>query len=107
MLAASPFSPTLVRAPRNEPEPEQSLIDTVEELKAAGLHGMEVHYSMYDEATVDWLADVARAYDLIPCGGSDYHHSGNSKEPLPGVNGPPMESDERLEEAARRLAAAR
>ncbi len=91
----------------NEPEPEQSLIETVEELKAAGLHGMEVHYSMYDEATVDWLADVARAYDLIPCGGSDYHHSGNSKEPLPGVNGPPMESVERLEEAARRLAAAR
>ena len=91
----------------NEPEPEQSLIDTVEELKAAGLHGMEVHYSMYDEATVDWLADVARAYDLIPGGGSDYHHSGNSKEPLPGVNGPPMESVERLEEAARRLAAAR
>ena len=91
----------------NEPEPEQSLIGTVEELKAAGLHGMEVHYSMYDEATVDWLADVARAYDLIPCGGSDYHHSGNAREPVPGVNGPPMESVERLEEAARRLAAAR
>ena len=88
----------------NEPEPEQSLIETVEELKAAGLHGMEVHYAMYDEATVDWLADVARAYDLIPCGGSDYHHSGNSREPLPGVNGPPMETVERLEEAARRLA---
>ena len=91
----------------NEPEPEQSLIETVEELKAAGLHGMEVHYSMYDEATVDWLADVARAYDLIPCGGSDYHHSGNSREPLPGVNGPPMETVERLEEAARRLASHR
>ncbi len=91
----------------NEPEPEQSLIETVEELKAAGLHGMEVHYSMYDEATVDWLADVARAYDLIPCGGSDYHHSGNSREPLPGVNGPPLESIERLEEAARQLAARR
>ena len=91
----------------NEPEPEQSLIETVEELKAAGLHGMEVHYAMYDEATVDWLADVARAYDLIPCGGSDYHHSGNSREPLPGVNGPPMETVERLEEAARQLASRR
>ena len=91
----------------NEPEPEQSLIETVEELKAAGLHGMEVHYAMYDEPTVDWLADVARAYDLIPCGGSDYHHSGNAREPLPGVNGPPMESLERLEEAARQLAARR
>lgn len=91
----------------NEPEPEQSLIETVEELKAAGLHGMEVHYAMYDEATVDWLADVARAYDLIPCGGSDYHHSGNSREPRPGVNGPPMETVERLEEAARQLAARR
>ena len=42
----------------NEPEPEQSLIETVEELKAAGLHGMEVHYAMYDAPTVDWLADV-------------------------------------------------
>ncbi len=91
----------------NESEPEQSLIETVEELKAAGLHGMEVHYAMYDEATVDWLADVARAYDLIPCGGSDYHHSGNSREPLPGVNGPPMETVERLEEAARLLASRR
>lgn len=91
----------------NEPEPEQSLIQTVEELKAAGLHGMEVHYAMYDEATVDWLADVARAYDLVPCGGSDYHHSGNSREPLPGVNGPPMETVERLEEAARLLASRR
>ena len=91
----------------NEPEPEQSLIETVEELKAAGLAGMEVHYAMYDAATVDWLADVARAYDLIPCGGSDYHHSGNSREPLPGVNGPPMATVERLEEAARRLAARR
>ncbi len=91
----------------NEPEPEQSLIETVEELKAAGLHGMEVHYAMYDEATVDWLADVARAYDLIPCGGSDYHHSGNSREPLPGINGPSMETVERLEEAARQLASRR
>ena len=89
-----------------EPEPEQSLIETVEELKAAGLHGMEVHYAMYDEATVDWLADLARAYDLIPCGGSDYHHSGNSREPLPGVNGPPMATVERLEAVARQLAAA-
>ena len=91
----------------NEPEPEQSLIETVEELKAAGLHGMEVHYAMYDAPTVDWLADVARAYDLIPCGGSDYHHSGNSREPLPGVNGPPLETVERLEEAARLLASRR
>ena len=91
----------------NEPEPEQSLIETVEELKAAGLHGMEVHYAMYDAATVDWLADVARAYDLIPCGGSDYHHSGNSREPLPGVNGPPMETVERLEESVRKLASRR
>ena len=88
-----------------EAEPEQSLIETVEELKAAGLHGMEVHYAMYDDATVDWLADLARAYDLIPCGGSDYHHSGNAREPLPGANGPPMETVERLEAAARQLAA--
>ena len=70
-------------------------------LAGAGLAGMEVHYAKYREDTIRQLARLAREYDLIPCGGSDYHGLGNSDECLPGENGPPMESVERLEAAAR------
>ncbi len=69
-------------------------------LAGAGLAGMEVHYAKYREDTIRQLARLAREYDLIPCGGSDYHGLGNSDECLPGENGPPMESVERLEAAA-------
>ena len=65
-----------------------------------GLAGMEVHYAKYREDTIRQLARLAREYDLIPCGGSDYHGLGNSDECLPGENGPPMDSVERLEAAA-------
>lgn len=79
------------------------LDDKVAELKAAGLMGMEVHYAMYSTETVAYLASVAERHGLIPCGGSDYHFLGNTGELLPGTVGPPMETVERLEEAARRL----
>ena len=69
-------------------------------LASAGLAGMEVHYAKYREDTIRQLARLAREYDLIPCGGSDYHGLGNSDECLPGENGPPRESVERLEAAA-------
>ena len=69
-------------------------------LAGAGLAGMEVHYAKYREDTIRQLARLAREYDLIPCGGSDYHGLGNSDECLPGENGPPMDSVERLEAAA-------
>ena len=70
-------------------------------LASAGLVGMEVHYAKYREDTIRQLARLAREYELIPCGGSDYHGLGNSDECLPGENGPPMESVERLEAAAQ------
>ena len=85
----------------------QDLDQKVEELKAAGLRGMEVHYAMYSPETVDYLLSVAHRHDLIPCGGSDYHGLGNSGELLPGLLGPPMETVERLEEAHRELLQAR
>ena len=69
-------------------------------LKQVGLLGMEVYYAQYDDDTVRHLARLAREYDLIPCGGSDYHGLGNSGEPLPGTLGPPEETIELLEEAA-------
>ena len=69
-------------------------------LKKAGLVGMEVYYAQYDDDTVRHLARLAKEYDLIPCGGSDYHGLGNSGEPLPGTLGPPEETIKLLETAA-------
>lgn len=69
-------------------------------LSGIGLAGMEVHYAKYRDDTVRQLGRLSREYGLIPCGGSDYHGMGNSDEGLPGDNGPPMDSVERLEAAA-------
>ncbi len=71
-------------------------------LKQVGLLGMEVYYAQYDDDTVRHLARLAREYDLIPCGGSDYHGLGNSGEPLPGTLGPPEETIRLLEQAAQK-----
>ncbi len=45
----------------------------VEELRAAGLRGLEVHYRAFDAPTVAGLAEVASELQLVPTGGSDYH----------------------------------
>ena len=52
-------------------------------LKAAGLVGMEVYYKDYDEEMIGRLAATARAHDLLPLGGSDYHalHGPGEREP--------------------------
>lgn len=73
----------------------------IADLAGIGLAGIEVHYAKYRDDTIRQLDRLARQYDLIPCGGSDYHGMGNSDECLPGGNGPPMDSVERLEAAAR------
>ena len=73
----------------------------VAQLKEAGLVGMEVHYAMYSEETIQRLLEVAKRHGLIPCGGSDYHGLGNTGEQEPGLLGPPMQSVERLMENSR------
>ncbi len=80
-------------------------LDTkVAHLKEAGLVGMEVHYAMYSEETIQRLLEVANRHGLIPCGGSDYHGLGNTGEQEPGLLGPPMDSVERLAGISRDLA---
>tara|TARA_B100000315_G_scaffold19969_1_gene17575 strand:+ start:97 stop:948 length:852 start_codon:yes stop_codon:yes gene_type:complete len=79
---------------------------TIAELKTAGLLGLEVHYAQFDADMIRKLERLAAQYDLIPCGGSDYHGLGNTGEPLPGTLGPPLSTVERLEEAAMKLARA-
>ena len=83
------------------------LDDTVQELKSAGLVGMEVFYAQYAEERIQELADVATRHGLLPCGGSDYHALGNPGEPLPGTMGPPLEVAERLGQLASKGARAK
>ena len=65
-------------------------------MKQAGLAGMEVYYSNYSPKLVKQLRETARSFDLLPCGGSDYHALGQEDETLPGVAGPPEEVVEAL-----------
>ena len=81
----------------------EDLDSKVAQLKEAGLVGMEVHYAMYTEETIQRLLEVANRHGLIPCGGSDYHGLGNTGEQEPGLLGPPMESVERLAGVSRSL----
>ena len=77
----------------------QELDDTVRQLKEHGLVGVEVFYGDYTPDQVADLERIANELDLIACGGSDYHCSGNPGEPEPGTVGPPMATVERLEAA--------
>lgn len=68
----------------------------VARLKSAGLVGIEVYYKDYPQHTVRSLARLAKQYELIPCGGTDYHAVGDDGESIPGDAGPPMETVEQL-----------
>jgi hypothetical protein len=50
-----------------------SKLALLEELRAEGLGGLEVHHRSFDEATVSAMAAVAVSLRLVPTGGSDYH----------------------------------
>ena len=77
----------------------QQLDTTVRQMKEYGIVGIEVFYGDYTSDQVAHLKRIADELDLIPCGGSDYHCSGNPGEPEPGSVGPPMETVSRLEAA--------
>lgn len=79
----------------------------LQELKAAGLVGMEVYYQDYDEATRRRLARAAEEHGLLKLGGSDYHGLHTPRERLPG-DIPLADKDiEAFMETARRAAALR
>ncbi len=51
----------------------REVTDWIFPLVKAGLLGLEVHYGLYDDATRAELARLAKQYDLIATGGSDFH----------------------------------
>ena len=76
----------------DHPDEVAKLRRTVEELKDAGLVGIEVYYGDYPPEQVELLAAMAQELRLVPCGGSDYHAVGNPGEPEPGSVGPPAKT---------------
>jgi predicted metal-dependent phosphoesterase TrpH len=47
--------------------------DTLRQLVAAGLQGIEVYYHEHTPDVAARFMDLANHYDLVPTGGSDYH----------------------------------
>jgi predicted metal-dependent phosphoesterase TrpH len=47
--------------------------EDVATLRDWGLGGLEVHYRGFDRWTVDRMRQLARRFDLLPTGGSDFH----------------------------------
>lgn len=74
----------------------ENLDAMIPELISAGLVGMEAYYDGYDADTVARLVAEAQRYNLIPCGGSDYHGPDSGVETGLGEVSVPMESAERL-----------
>ena len=73
-----------------------ALEKTIADLKEAGMVGLEVHYGEFSNDEIEMLKSIAQKFDLVPCGGSDYHASGNPGEIHPGDAGPPMSSVDAL-----------
>jgi len=67
------------------------LDDLIESLCDEGLKGLEVFYGDYTDGQIKRLLEICRKFQLVPCGGSDYHAIGAQNEVLPGDVGPPME----------------
>jgi predicted metal-dependent phosphoesterase TrpH len=72
------------------------LNDLMPELKSVGLIGLEVYYRDYNPNIIAGLAKLARQYDLIPTGGTDYHAFKDASEVEIGGALCPGSSIERL-----------
>ena len=76
---------------QNSKNPIEELENILLELKNVGLKGVEVYYNDYTKDQIKYLLNLTDKLNLIPCGGSDYHASGNPNEIIPGTIGPPIE----------------
>ncbi|OGO17422.1 MAG: hypothetical protein A2Z02_05090 [Chloroflexi bacterium RBG_16_48_7] len=78
------------------PDNIPNLENLVKELVLAGLKGMEIYYGDYGEDSIQRLLTIARRYDLIATGGSDYHAFNSIKETRIGNASVPAESARNL-----------
>lgn len=82
------------------------LRELLPELIAEGLAGIEVYYPMHTPDRTAELGELARGFDLIATGGSDYHGRGEHGGAL-GSSYLPRDTVPRLEAARARMAANR
>jgi predicted metal-dependent phosphoesterase TrpH len=68
----------------------------ISDLKPAGLMGIEVFYDSYTPGQIQDLLKLAKIFDLIPTGGSDFHGLDMANEPPLGTVGVPLEAAEGL-----------
>ncbi len=71
-------------------------------LVSAGLDGLEVFYSLYNDDQHTHLAEIAQRFGLIATGGSDFHGSGEREGRDIGSAPVPPETLDRLREAQYR-----
>ncbi len=65
---------------------------TVELAAQAGVVGIETYYGSYSEETVERILELARRYELVPTGGSDFHGRSDGGQLLsPGTRYVPPE----------------
>ena len=78
------------------PRTVNHLSNIVKQLVDAGLAGIEVYAEKYRGDRLDTYLDIATRYDLVTCGGTDYHGLGIKNESTPGTNGPPSYTASKL-----------
>ncbi|MFC1973992.1 PHP domain-containing protein [Chloroflexota bacterium] len=78
----------------------EQLVPLIQQLKKAGLVGIEVYYNCYSLNTIAYLKALAEEYNLVTCGGSDYHGLSGAGGEM-GNTGLPQEAIEQLVTLAR------
>jgi predicted metal-dependent phosphoesterase TrpH len=68
----------------------------LDDLKAAGLQGLEVYYNNYSPEQIQELLRIANNYNLIPTGGSDFHGLDTTSDASLGSVEVPLDSVQRL-----------
>ncbi|NQW19844.1 MAG: PHP domain-containing protein [Chloroflexi bacterium] len=85
------------------PRTVNKLGNLVKQLVDTGLVAIEVYAEKYASQRRDSYLDIATRYDLVPCGGTDYHALGAQNETEPGTNGPPPDTAHQLLKRAIRM----
>lgn len=80
--------PFIVR-PNGQPFEPLPVEESLPELVAAGLAGLEAYYPRYTQALTSRVLKLARQYQLLVTGGSDFHGDGNAGGSLGSVYVPP------------------
>jgi 3',5'-nucleoside bisphosphate phosphatase len=70
--------------------------ETITELKAAGLVGLEAYYALYSLEEIHAILGLTYRYGLIPTGGTDYHGINSDTETMLGGMNVPVQTVEQL-----------